>query len=402
MAVLPCESKTVVGRMGATEMEFHRLTREHDHVSTMDGISKGFQRVKLPPAAAASMPGLLRKWQKDATLSTDASGPASIGAKTMELQAEARRAFEESTSGAVRTNTPSRVMASWDNEDTLRISVAMVGGGFFLIRQSDIFSEGQTAGAATADGVHTDMCPIGIEQKLAREAAERLGCSTDEGIVISVVGAIKHTMRSLGVHPEDCSDAVLTRLIEQGTLTYTRMWMSPNSAAKPLAFLDAATVDYDKYLDSDKFLHCFAPSGEHEWACDYTKPYRVADYPKDKKFGQIQLSYVPEAGHQWYYFDDLAEDEALLFDGAERTFHTAFVPMEQTATEERVSAETGFVGMVVRTKDPKSVQECACFLSAVRGDDGKFVFGTADGYRDIGAARAFIEAAGAMDFQSRL
>merc|ERR1711881_438831 len=104
--------------------------------------------------------------------------------------------------------------------------------------------------------------------------------------------------------------------------------------------------------------HCFAPSGEHEYACDYTTVYRVANYPKDKKFGQIQLSYVAEAGHQWYYFDDLAEDEAVLFDGAERAFHAAFVPMEQTATEERVSAETSLVGLVVRIKDPQSVEEC--------------------------------------------
>jgi len=213
---------------------------------------------------------------------------------------------------------------------------------------------------------------------------------------------VKHTVRSLGVAPKDCSDAVLTRLIEQGTLTFTRMWMSPNSAAKPLAFLDAATVDYDKYRDSDELLHCFEPLSGTSFACDYSKVYRMRDYPKDKKFGQIQLSYVAEAGHQWYYFDDLAEDEAVLFDGAERAFHAAFVPMEQRATEERVSAETSLVGMVVRTKDPQSVEECARFLSAVRGDDGKFVFGTADGERDVGAARAFIEAAGAMDFQSRL
>merc|ERR1719210_977649 len=110
-----------------------------------------------------------------------------------------KRAFVESTSGALRTNMPSRVMVSWDNEDTLRIFVAMIGGGYFLIRQSDIFSEGQTAGAATADMAHTDMCPIDIEQRFAGEAAERLSCSPDQGLLISVVGAVKHTVRSLGV-----------------------------------------------------------------------------------------------------------------------------------------------------------------------------------------------------------
>merc|ERR1711972_1027813 len=204
----------------------------------------------------------------------------------------------------------------------------------------------------------------------------------------------------LGVTHEDCSDDTLTSLIEQGTLTYTRMWMSPNSAAKPLAFLDAATVDYDKYRESNELLHCFEP--QPGGLPDYTKIHRVKDYPKDKPFGQVQLSYTAEPGHQWYYFDDLAEDEAVLFDGAERTFHTAFVPVEQTATEERVSAETSLVGLVVRTKDPQSVEECARLLSAVRGDDGKLVFGTEDGERDIGAARAFIEAAGTMEFQSRL
>merc|ERR1712151_313397 len=220
---------------------------------------------------------------------------------------------------------------------------------------------------------------------------------------ISVMGSLKHSVRSLGVAAEDCSDAALTHLIEQGTLAFTRMWMSPDSAAKPLAFLDAATVDYSKSRDSDELLHCFEPlPGPTFTGCDYTKVHRVNSYPKDKRFGQIQLSYVAEPEHQWYYFHDLAEDEAVLFDGAERTFHTAFVPMEQTATEERVSAETSLVGMVVRTKDPQSVEECAHFLSAVRGDDGKLVFGTADGERDIGAARAFIEAAGAMEFQSRL
>merc|ERR1719189_2599308 len=123
------------------------------------------------------------------------------------------------------------------------------------------------------------------------------------------------------------------------------MWMSPNSAAKPLAFLDAATVDYDKYRGSDELLHCFEPLSDTGFACDYSKVYRMRDYPKDKKFGQIQLSYVAEAGHQWYYFDDLAEDEAVLFDGAERAFHAAFVPMEQTATEERVSAETSLASL---------------------------------------------------------
>merc|ERR1719210_2193770 len=107
-----------------------------------------------------------------------------------------KRAFVESTSGALRTNMPSRVMVSWDNEDTLRIFVAMIGSGHLLIRQSDIFSEGETAGAETADGAHTDMCPIDIEQKFASEAAERLGCSPDEGVAISVVGMLKRAARS--------------------------------------------------------------------------------------------------------------------------------------------------------------------------------------------------------------
>merc|ERR1711972_517241 len=216
------------------------------------------------------------------------------------------------------------------------------------------------------------------------------------------MGSIKHSVRSLGVAAEDCSDDTLTSLIEQGTLTYTRMWMSPNSAAKPLAFLDAATVDYDKYRESNELLHCFEPGSGPGGLPDYTKFHRVKDYPKDKPFGQVQLSYVAEPGHQWYYFDDLAEDEGVLFEGAERTFHTAFVPVEQTATEERVSAETSLVGMVVRTKDPQSVEECARFLSALRGDDGKLVFGTEDGERDIEAARAFIDAARATALQSRL
>merc|ERR1719189_167526 len=119
MAVHPHDSAIVVGRMDVAEMEFHRLTRDYDHAATLDGATKGFQRVKLPPAAAAVMPGLLRKWQKDATLSTDASGPVSMGAKGNELQEVARQACAETPSGGVRANMPSRVMVSWDNEDTL-------------------------------------------------------------------------------------------------------------------------------------------------------------------------------------------------------------------------------------------------------------------------------------------
>lgn len=386
----PCETPTVIGRAGGVEMHFHKLTRGDDVAATLDGTTKGFQRVKLPPGAAATMPDLLRKWQREADLSSDASGPVTMGLKAHELQEAASRAFKEATSAAVLSNMPERVMSTWDNQDTLRIFVAMIGGGF-LIRQSAILSKGETAGSATADGIHTDACLIDIEQRLKREAGARLGCSPDESLVVSVVNMVSGSVRELGVAAEDYSNAELARLIEQGTLAAMRMWMSPNSAAKPLAFLDAATVDYNRYRADDSPLHVFEPAEvAGSFGVDYSKMHPLSSYPKDKKFGQIQLSYVPSPGHQWYYFHDLAEDEAIIFTGLESTFHVAFEPIIQTATEERVSAETTLLTLAVQTKEPQSVEQCARFLSAVRREDGKFVFCTAAGERDVSAARAFI------------
>merc|ERR1712062_19683 len=157
--------------------------------------------------------------------------------------------------------------------------------------------------------------------------------------------------------------------------------------AKPLAFLDAATVDFEKYMNKDELVHGFE---QGERFPDYTRMHTLMSWPKDKKIGQIQLSFWQDKAHKWYYFHDLSGEEAVIFDGAERTFHTAFTPVEQFATEERVSAEMGSLCMVVNTKDQRSMEECADFLSAIRNKDGQLVFSNRQGERDADAARTFM------------
>jgi len=263
-------------------------------------------------------------------------------------------------------------MVSWDNKNTLRIFLCALNGGFALIRQSNIFSKGETAGAATAEGAHTDMAPISIEMRVRREVAARVGCSEAEALQVSNVNVLAHQARGMGVSRDDITDDAMLGLIEDGTLHYVRMWTSPNSAAKPLAFLDCSTVDYSKYLSGDGFLHGFE---QGETFPDYTKFHTLANFLNDKKLGQLQLSYHPDPSHRWYFFQDLAEDEVCLFGGADYTFHTAFTPAVQSASEERLSAEMGAMCMIVKTEDQACLDKCANFLSSVRNKDGQPVFG---------------------------
>jgi len=122
---------------------------------------------------------------------------------------------------------------------------------------------------------------------------------------------------------------------------------------------------------------------------DYTKFHTLANFPNDKKLGQLQLTYHPDPSHRWYFFQDLAEDEVCLFGGADYTFHTAFTPAVQSASEERVSAEMGAMCMIVKTEDQACLDKCANFLSSVRNKDGQPVFGDAGG-KNVEGARAFI------------
>jgi len=380
---------TVAGIVGEDQMQFNALSSADDGTATMDGLTKGFQRIKLPAPMASTIPGAVRQWQRSATLDTDASGPAVMGAKAQELQAVIGRAVVASTRSPVLANEPSQVLASWDRAGRLRVHLSPMGG-FALLRQSSVFSGGKaTAGAATADGAHTDMTPLGIEMRVQREAAERLGCSRQEVLQISVSGAIQHAVREFGVSADDVGDDEVMRLMDKGALQYERVWMSPNSAAKPLAFLDCATVDYEQYMNGDALIRGFE-RGPHMLP-DYTKMHSLASWPEGAKMGQIQLVFRPDPAHRWYYFHDLSEDEAVIFDGAQRTFHTAFTPVEQVATEERASAEMSWLCLVVSTEDEREMQDCATFLSALRGEDRQLVFRNTSGERCPGAARTFLD-----------
>jgi hypothetical protein len=300
---------TVTGRVGPDELRFHALTRADDSYATMDGLTKGFQRIKLPAPMASAIPGSLLQFQREATTETDAPGLNAHGANAQALQQAIGKAVRESVSAPILAKDPERTMASWDSADTLRIHLVGMGGGSALLRQSSVLSQEETPGAATAAIPHTDMAPVSVERRVRQQAANQLGCSPGEALLYSVDATILHTARlELGVSADDVSDSHLMKLAETGALTCTRVWMSPNSAAQPLAFLDCATVDYEKYLHGDTLIRGFE---RVDSTPDYTKPHAMSSWPKDKKIGQIQLAYQPDAGHKWYYFHDLSEQEAL-------------------------------------------------------------------------------------------
>mmetsp|Transcript_127993 Transcript_127993/g.398556 ORF Transcript_127993/g.398556 Transcript_127993/m.398556 type:complete len:411 (+) Transcript_127993:55-1287(+) len=380
---------TVAGIVGEERMQFTALSSADDGTATMDGLTKGFQRIKLPTPMASAIPGAVRQWQRSATLDTDASGIAGMGAKAQELQAVIGKAVVASTRSPVLANEPSQVLASWDRAGKLRVHLSPIGS-FALLRQSSLFSGGKaTAGSEPADTAHVDMTPLGIEMRVQREAAERLGCSRQEALVLSVSGTIRHGVRELGVSADDVGDDEVKRLMDKGTLREERVWMSPNSAAKPLAFLDCATVDYEQYMNGDALITGFEPGPS--FLPDFTKKHSLASWPEGMKMGQIQLVFRPDPAHRWYYFHDLSEDEAVIFDGLQHTFHTAFTPVEQVATEERASAEMTWLCLVVSTEDEREMQDCATFLSALRGEDRQFVFRSTSGERCPGAARTFLD-----------
>merc|ERR1712113_187145 len=119
---------------------------------------------------ASAVPASLRRWQREATIETDASGPATMGEKAVSVQGVIGESVWQSIRAPIIHNDPNRVMASWDNDDTLRIHLAGLNGGFAIIRQSNLFSGKDTPGAATADGCHTDMTPVPIELRVRHEA----------------------------------------------------------------------------------------------------------------------------------------------------------------------------------------------------------------------------------------
>lgn len=276
--------------------EYRPLTRE-DATATMDGATKGFQRIKLPPAMATTIPDALRRWQRETSITTDASGPAVRGAKGEELQNEVYPSVAAVTQAALLSNMPERVMASWDREGVLRIYACVPN--FVLVRQSSVLSPEVTAGAEPALNPHVDQAPHAIEDRVCRDAAARLGCSPDEALQLSCLKLTRRLARSLlGVKRNDLSDARLAELLQHGTLHPVRLWMSPNSAAAPLAFLDSATVDFAQYeSDGEAALHGFEPG---EFYPDYTKLHApLSEYPRDQRLGQVQCSYRPDPQHRW-------------------------------------------------------------------------------------------------------
>lgn len=216
-----------------------------------------------------------------------------------------------------------------------------------LIRQSTVlagqarFRPDQLLGQATAPYPHTDLTTVADEARVTGPLA-KLG---RPALLANHVGTATGLARGLGV-TDDFSDERLASLVRSGVLDWTGMWMSPDHRAQPLAVCDKSTVDLSKchivgfavdpktgmpdytrvilYLSPDgSALNPTSASGKISYLADAVRS-RVPEclsgcvprreFAWEDPIGQIQYAYTASPAHRCCYFDDLAADEALVFE----------------------------------------------------------------------------------------
>jgi len=257
---------------------------------------------------------------------------------------------------------PRDVMATWDNASTLRIYLV---GSANNIRQSKVLSTTSTDnkhGATTADGAHIEMTTYADEvASLTKLGVDRKTCVSsqemytqmymnpaappmDELPLNCITRAVVSSAETLGFSPSDKAD--ILRWTESGLLHVVGMWMSPNHAAKPLAFYDSSKITDEAWQE----MHDHVAVVNHGYGT------------------QIQYRTSAPTDAHWYYFKDLQANEAMLFGGLDTTWHSAFTPAEPEANEERLSVENRPLCLIVDTSSEASKCEAATFLAKMKAE----------------------------------